>query len=39
LPRKFVQNLYAYVSSQGRKEFINYCQQFYEEEMSTWPEH
>ena len=39
LPRKFVQNLYAYVSSRDRKEFIHYCQQFYEEEMSTWTEH
>ena len=38
LPREFVQNLYAHVSSQGRKEFIDYCQQFYEEEISTWPD-
>jgi len=38
LPRKFVQNLYAHVSSQTREEFKDYCQQFYEEEISTWPE-
>ena len=38
LPRELVQNLYAHVSSQGRKEFIDYCQQFYEEEISTWPD-
>jgi farnesyl-diphosphate farnesyltransferase len=39
LSREFVQNLYAHVSSQTREEFKNYCQQFYEEEISTWPEH
>ncbi|MCG6981246.1 MAG: squalene/phytoene synthase family protein [Deltaproteobacteria bacterium] len=38
LPRKFVQNLYAHVSSQTREQFKNYCQQFYEEEISAWPE-
>jgi farnesyl-diphosphate farnesyltransferase len=39
LPREFMQNLYGHVSSQSRKEFLDYCQQFYEEEISTWREH
>ena len=39
LPREFVQNLYGHVSSQSRKEFMDYCQQFYQEEISAWPEH
>jgi farnesyl-diphosphate farnesyltransferase len=36
LPREFVQNLYAHVSSQSREDFLDYCQRFYEEEISTW---
>jgi farnesyl-diphosphate farnesyltransferase len=39
LPREFVQNLYAHISSQTREEFKDYCQQFYEEEISTWSEY
>jgi farnesyl-diphosphate farnesyltransferase len=39
LPREFVQNLYAHVSSQSREDFLDYCQWFYEEEISTWSEH
>jgi farnesyl-diphosphate farnesyltransferase len=39
LPREFVQNLYGHVSSQSRKEFMDYCRQFYQEEVSAWPEH
>jgi farnesyl-diphosphate farnesyltransferase len=39
LPRKFVQNLYGHVASQTREQFKNYCQQFYKEEISEWPEY
>ena len=39
LARIFIQNLYGNVSSQTREEFLNYCQRFYQEEISTWPEH
>jgi farnesyl-diphosphate farnesyltransferase len=39
LPREFVENLFVHVSCQSREEFKNYCQSFYEEEISTWPEH
>jgi farnesyl-diphosphate farnesyltransferase len=38
LPRIFIQNLYGDVSSKGREEFSDYCQRFYEEEISAWPE-
>ena len=38
LARVFIQNLYSNVSSQTREEFLDYCQQFYEEEVSSWPE-
>ena len=39
LARIFIENLYGNVSSQTREEFLNYCQRFYEEEISAWPEH
>jgi len=39
LPREFMQNLYVHVSSQSREEFKDYCEKFYEEEISTWSEH
>ena len=35
LPREFMENLYFHVSSQSREQFKNYCDQFYEEEIST----
>lgn len=38
LPREFMENLYFHVSSQSREQFKNYCDQFYEEEISTWSE-
>jgi farnesyl-diphosphate farnesyltransferase len=38
LPREFMENLYLHVSSQSREQFKNYCEQFYEEEISTWSE-
>lgn len=38
LPRELVQNLYAHVSSQSRTDFLGYCQNFYEEEISAWAE-
>lgn len=38
LARKFIQDLYGNVSSQTREEFLEYCQRFYQEEISTWPE-
>ena len=39
LPREFIQTLYRKVSSQRREEFTHYCEQFYEEEISTWSPH
>jgi len=39
LPREFVQNLYAHVSSQSREDFLDYCQNFYAEEISTWSDY
>jgi hypothetical protein len=39
LARIFIQNLYGNVSSQTREEFLDYCQRFYEEEISAWPDH
>jgi farnesyl-diphosphate farnesyltransferase len=38
LARRFVQNLYAHVSSQTIEEFLDYCQRFHQEEVSSWPE-
>jgi farnesyl-diphosphate farnesyltransferase len=38
LARVFIQNLYGNVSSQTSEEFLDYCQRFYQEEISTWPE-
>jgi len=39
LARVFIQNLYGTVSSQTKEEFLDYCQRFYQEEISNWPEH
>jgi farnesyl-diphosphate farnesyltransferase len=38
LARIFIQNLYGNVSSQSREEFLDYCQRFYQEEVSSWSE-
>ena len=38
LARIFIQNLYGNVSSQTPKEFLDYCQRFYEEEISKTKE-
>ena len=38
LPREFIQTLYGQVSSQTREEFTDYCERFYEEEISSWSE-
>lgn len=38
LARRFIQNLYSNVSSQTSEEFLDYCQRFHEEEVSSWPE-
>ena len=37
LARVFIQNLYGNVSSQTSEEFLDYCQRFYQEEISTCP--
>ena len=37
LPRTFMANLYAEVSSQSRGLFQKYCEQFYDEEMAALP--
>jgi len=39
LPREFVQNLYAHVSSQSKVEFTEYCERFSDEEISRWSEY
>ena len=39
LARRFIQDLYGNVSSQTSEEFLDYCHRFYQEEISTWPEH
>jgi farnesyl-diphosphate farnesyltransferase len=39
LTRIFIESLYGVVSSQTREEFLDYCQRFYEEEISAWPDH
>jgi farnesyl-diphosphate farnesyltransferase len=39
LARIFIESLYGVVSSQTREEFLDYCQRFYQEEISAWPEH
>ena len=36
LPRTFIENLHAQVSSQTREEFEDYCEQFYKEEMTFY---
>ena len=33
LPKKFIENLYGYVSSQPPEEFMDYCERFQSEEM------
>ena len=38
LARRFIQKLYGNVSSQTREEFLDYCQRFYEEEISKTEE-
>ena len=39
LARIFIQNLYGNVSSQTPEEFLDYCQRFYQEEVSFWSEY
>jgi farnesyl-diphosphate farnesyltransferase len=39
LPKEFIQTLYGQVASQTREEFSDYCEQFYEEQISTWLQH
>jgi phytoene/squalene synthetase len=39
LARIFIQNLYGNVSSQTPEEFLDYCQGFYQKEISSWPEY
>ena len=36
LPKRFVQNLYAKVSTQSREDFNDYCERFHSEEMKSY---